>query len=186
MQETEVKTVATQQPTVNSTTEQKVEQVKANAKATMQAKPDRTFTRDEVTRILKARLDRYQNGLYGKYGVKNINELDALFEKTKGYDDLVTERDGLKSTNSELSEKVAFMENNIDPARYDDIKTYFKGKGQIFDSGVLAEMLKTHPEWLKQTPAVAKPQTTFKKIGSPQSTSPIETAEMKEKRIFGI
>ena len=39
---------------------------------------DRLFTRDEVTRILKRRIDRYQNSVFLKYGVKNAQELDKL------------------------------------------------------------------------------------------------------------
>lgn len=39
---------------------------------------DRLFTRDEVTVILRRRLDRYQNSIFEKYGVKDSSELDRV------------------------------------------------------------------------------------------------------------
>jgi hypothetical protein len=147
-------------------------------------KPERKYSKEEVTTILKKRLERFQAGFFQKYGVKNSQELDALYEKHKDYDALVTERDGLKESHAQMSEKVAFLENNVDPNRYDDIRTHFKGLGQSFDSAILGEMIKTHPEWVKKS-ATNVQQTTIKQVGSPKTTSPTESAEAKEERIFG-
>lgn len=141
--------------------------------------PDRTFTRDEVTKILKKRLDRYQNSMYTKYGVKDSSELDSLFDKAKGYDDLIKER-------NEALEKVAFMGNNINPDKYDDIRTYFKGKGLQFTEDELKRLLEFHPEWVKQIPVTNnKPITTVTPIGTP-SNGPVDKSEHDlAKRIFG-
>lgn len=143
--------------------------------------PDRTFTRDEVTRILKRRIDRYQNQMFKKYGVENSEGLDSLFEKAKGYDDILKSRD-------EYAEKVAFMGNNINPDRYDDIRTYFKGKGLQFSEDELKRQLETHAEWVKQAPvqqAPSKPVTTITPVGTP-SNGPVDRSEQEiAKKVFG-
>lgn len=183
--ENEVNSVVTQQQTGNGTPESNPSVVqptdngdKGNSSVDMQQKPDRTFTRDEVTAILKKRIDRYQNSVFNKYGVKDAQELDSLFEKAKGYDDLIKTRD-------ELTEKVAFMGNNINPDKYDDIRTYFKGKGLQFTEDALKQHLETHPEWIKQSVA-SKPVTTIKPIGTEVSPKKaVGEKEMAEK-MFGM
>ena len=163
-----VETPTTATPTTNGDTGQTAQQ------------PDRTFTRDEVTKILKRRLDRYQNSMYTKYGVKDSTEFDSLFEKAKSYDDLVKSRD-------EALEKVAFLGNNINPDRYDDIRTYFKGKGLQFTEDELKRQLESHPEWIKQQAPTtnSKPTTTITPIGTPAS-GPVDRSEHDlAKRIFG-
>ena len=141
--------------------------------------PDRTFTRDEVTRILKRRIDRYQNSVLTKYGVKDASELDSLFEKAKGYDDLMNQK-------NEFEQQVAFLSNNINPDKYDDIKTYFKGKGLQFSNDELKRQLETHSEWLKQAPtAPSKPTTTITPVGTAQN-GPVSTGEKElARKIYG-
>jgi len=143
--------------------------------------PERTFSRDEVTRILKRRIDRYQKSVFTKYGVKDASEFDSLFQKAKGYDDIVKSKD-------ELAEKVAFLENNINPERYDDVRTYFKGKGLPFTEEGLKTALESHPEWLKQAPESAKPSkptTTIRSVGTePRSPSAKDEKEIA-KKLFG-
>lgn len=189
----EVKPVVTQQPGDPGVTPQKPApqanpvDPKANQDPKDPAttpKPERKYSKEEVTTILKKRFDRFQAGFFQKYGVKDSKELDALYEKHKDYDQLVTERDGLKESHAQMSEKIAFLENNVDPNRYDDIRTHFKGLGQTFDSGILAEMIKTHPEWVKKSTNNV-PTTTIKQVGSGKTPSPTESAEAKEERVFG-
>ena len=142
--------------------------------------PDRTFTRDEVTKILRNRLDRYQNSVYKKYGVKNLDEFNSLFEKAKGYDDVIKSRD-------EALETVAFLRNNINPDKYDDVKTYFKGKGLQFTEDALKQQLESHPEWVikKAEEVNKKPVTTITPVGT-GSKGPIVTGEKElAKKIFG-
>ena len=95
----------------------KADPVDPKANPTTTQKPERKYTKEEVTTILKKRFDRFQAGFFSKYGVKNSKELDAMYEKHKDYDDVITERDGLKKSHAEMSEKIAFLENNIDPNR---------------------------------------------------------------------
>ena len=144
--------------------------------------PDRTFTRDEVTNILKRRLDRYQNSMYTKYGVKDSGELDSLFEKAKTYDDIIKARD-------EALETVAFLRNNIDANRYDDVRTYFKGKGLQFTEEELKRQLESHPEWSgkkEENPSVSnKPVTTVTPIGTASSGPTNKSEKDMAKKIFG-
>lgn len=176
-------------PAENESTPAQAEQVQTATKTEPQvnqaSKPDRTFTRDEVTRIVKARQDRFSNGLCKKYGVGSIKELDDLYNKHKDYDDIVTERDGLKKSHSEMSEKLAFLSNGIDPAREDDVRTYFKGKGLQFDEAILKEHLQSHPEWVKAN-APVKPTTTVQKIGVQKSAPKPETELQMAEKLYGM
>lgn len=169
---------------VNVVTEQQTADAGAVQNPTPTTEPtdngsgDRTFTRDEVTQILKKRLDRFKNSVYAKYGAKDSTELDALFEKAKGYDDILKSRD-------ELTETLAFLRNNINQDKVDDIRTYFKGKGLQFTEDALKQQLETHPEWLNKS-EVGKPKTTITTIGTEQQSKvPVGEKEMAEK-MFGM
>jgi hypothetical protein len=174
--ENEVKDVVTQQQTETDPTVQKTDPGQTNEVS----KPDRTFTRDEVTNILKRRIDRYQNSVFNKYGVKDSAGLDDLFNKAKEHDDLIKARD-------EALEKVAFLGNNIDPDRYDDIRTYFKGKGLQFTEDALKQHLESHPEWVKQVQQSVneKPKTTITTVGTAIHTPNSKSEQEMAKKIFG-
>lgn len=146
--------------------------------------PDRTFTRDEVSRIVKSRLERSANAMYGKYGVKSKQEFDSLLEKAKKYDNDIN---SMKSERDNYYRELSFMKNGVNPDKYDDINTYFKGKGQEFSEELLENVLKTHPEWLKQDNSVpTTPKTTVRPIGSQQSgRKGMTEAELADK-MFGI
>lgn len=181
MEENQVSVVTEQQTAdvgaVQNPTSEQSSSVNENKVQISAPQTDRTFTRDEVTKILKKRLDRYQNSVYQKYGVKDVDELDSLFNKAKEYDDIVRSRD-------EYAEKVAFLSNNINPDKYDDIRTYFKGKGLQFTEDALKQHLETHPEWVKSV--VSRPKTTITSLGTEQSGQiPIGEKEMAE-RMFGM
>ena len=61
---------------------------------------------------------------------------------------------------NEIFEENSFLKNNVNPDRYDDIRTYFKGKGLDFSNESLLEAIKTHPEWINPSNA-----TTIKSLG---------------------
>lgn len=185
MEENQVNSAVTEQSNGSGTPNQPIPPVDnptANGeqgKQSVKQQTDRTFTRDEVTTILKKRLDRYQKSVYSKYGVEDSAGLDSLFEKAKTYDDVVKARD-------EALETVAFMRNNINQDKIDDIRTYFKGKGLQFTEDELKRQLESHPEWIKQSePVINKPKTTVTPIGSPVS-GPVDKSEKEmAKKIFG-
>ena len=169
--------VVTEQPTGQPA--EPVQQSATGQQSGPTQQPDRTFTRDEVTTILKRRIDRYQNSVFNKYGVKNAAELDSLFEKAKGYDDN-------QRTIADLTEKVAFLGNNIDENRYDDIRTYFKGKGLQFTEDALKQQLESHPEWLKKTHASNKTVTTITPVGTGQQTPTGKSDKDIAEKMFGM
>lgn len=177
MENNEVSSVVTQQPTGQENQAAEPAKESATGSNSESQRPERTFTRDEVTTILKKRIDRYQNSVYRKYGVKNLDEFNSLIDKAKQYDDIVKSRD-------ELTETVAFLRNNINPQKYDDIKTYFKGKGLQFTEDSLKQQLSSHPEWLNKQ--ISKPTTTITPVGTEQSgitkTGEKEVAE----KMFGM
>lgn len=174
MEENQVNPVVTEQSTGNDVPAQQAST--GTEAATQQA--EKTYTSEQVTKFIKDRLDRYERSVFKKYGVNDAAGLDSLFEKSKGYDDILRERD-------EALEKVAFMGNNINPDKYDDIRTYFKGKGLQFTEDALKQHLETHPEWVMKA-AISKPKTTIKPLGSEQqSQNPVGEKEIAE-RMFGM
>lgn len=97
------------------------------------------FSKEDVNEIVKSRIDR----ILGKCGVDKTEELEAFVSKGKSYDEL-------KKKYDDLNTSFVFKENNISKDREDDVKTYFKGKGFDLNSNLLAELVKTHPEWVNQ------------------------------------
>lgn len=163
------------QDTALENTEQPVE-----AQTPAEPKVEKTFTQDELNNIVGERLERAKNSLYEKHGVKNADELEALFEKAKGYEALKTERD-------DFAQQISFLKNNIKPDRYEDVKTYFKGKEMPFDDETLKSLLITHPEWVNKAEEKTTPQkTTISKLGSEQSSQPKITEKELAEQLFGM
>lgn len=147
----------------------------------------KTFTQEMVDEIVRSRLDRDRKATYNRYGVEDKEGLDELISKGQSYDEIKERLELLNSENASLKEKMAFLSNNINPAREDDIRAYFKGKEIEFNETNLIEELETHPEWLKVKEVNTAPQTTITSLGVEHR--PInrgETEDERRKRIFGI
>jgi hypothetical protein len=142
------------------------------------------FTQEQVNEIIKERLERANNSLYKRYGVADKNGLDTLIQKANSYDLMAEQYNGLENERNGLLEKLTFIENNVNPDRYDDVRAYFKGKGLNFDKNNLLNELTTHPEWLNQVPKT----TTISTIGA--ETGKVQESELSEKerasRLFGF
>ena len=124
------------------------------------------FTQEQVNDIVRARLERSQARIFNRYGVKNKTELDELIGKAQSYQ-VMYERYGLmKDELSNLKQEIAFLKNNINPERKDDIMAYFKGKGIEFSNDNLVNELATHPEWLNPVQVNDKPITTIQTLGN--------------------
>lgn len=121
-----------------------------------------TFTQEQVNDFVRDRLQRVYKG----YGCESQEELNELVKKSQGYDELQAKVDALNKERAELAEKVAFMENNINPDRYDDIRAYFKGKELEFTNSNLQSELKTHNEWLNVKKEDSNPTTTINVLGT--------------------
>jgi len=153
---------------------------------------NKSFTQEQVNKIIKDRLDKEHLRFYNRYGVDDADGLDTLIGQSKSYsvmkeryEQRQTEIDDLKRQLFELTEANAFMNNNINPDRYDDIRAYYKGKGLNFTNESLAQELQTHPEWLK---IIEQPKetTTIKTLGVQANNKPIESDDERMKRIFKI
>lgn len=168
----------------------KVEQVDATQQD-VQPKNDepieKTFTQKQVDDLIKARLDRRTKSFLRRYGVEKSSDLDNLIGKSQAYDVMKERYTNIKDENAQLKERIAFLTNNINPDREDDIRAYFKGKDIVFNEENLVKELGTHPEWLKAIEGDTTPKTTIKKLGieHKNGNTPESEAE-KMNRIFGV
>jgi len=142
----------------------------------------KTFTQEKLNELIKERLERQSRNFYETYGVKDEAELKELVARSKEYDTLLQQYNDLKVEHSQVLEKNAFVENNIDPKRYEDVRIYFKGKELQFNNENLVQELATHQEWIKQA---EKPQTTIASLGAEHKAKATEDDDAKLKRIYG-
>ena len=134
--------------------------IKATGSQTGKSSPA-TFTKERVNELMQKRIERSHQAFFNRYGVKSLEELDALFSKAnsveglkqqleesmKASQDLQSKFDELTNQNRDLTKKYAFTSRNIRPEKYSDIETYFKGKGLDINETTLNEELKTHADW---------------------------------------
>lgn len=147
----------------------------------------KTFTQEQVNKIMKSRLERDRLSFLNRYGVKDRDGLDSLIGKAQSYDIMKERYIASKTKISELEERLAFMSNGINPDREDDIRAYFKGKGLEFNEEALINALETHPEWRKVVESDNKPKTTIEVFGVDHKDRNIpETETEKMNRIFGL
>lgn len=148
---------------------------------TGQSNPGVTFTKERVNELMKKRVERSHQSFFKRYGVKDLTELDNLVGKSRSYDPLkkihdehIAKYDALVKEHGDLNERYLFTTSNINPDRYEDIRTYFKGKGLDINSESLNAELATHPDWRNKV-------TTFQTISSPAS----QQSEVDEKALAG-
>lgn len=141
-----------------------------------------TFTKSQVIDMMKKRVGRSHNAFFNRYGVKDLAEMDGKFNKLKEYEEQLL---GLQGKNAELGQMNAFLRNNVNPSKYDDIKTYFKGLGEDFSEERLLDLIKTHPDWLTK---IEEPKfnTTITSLSPDRGSKIQETEDEKMKRVFGI
>lgn len=123
---------------------------------------ERLYSKAEVQDLMKRRVERSHKAFFTRYGVENLKALDELMNKSKSFSDMETEYGAIQLKNSELLRENAFLRNNINPDKYNDIIAHFKGLDIDFSEEQLLEALKTHPEWLKPQPQA----TTIQKMGN--------------------
>jgi hypothetical protein len=147
----------------------------------------KTFTQEQVNKIMRSRLERDRLSFFNRYGVKDRDGLDSLIGKAQSYDVMKERYDAQKTRIAELEERLAFMSNGIDPTREDDIRAYFKGKGLEFNEEALVNELETHPEWKKVVQVDDTPKTTIRQLGVEHRDRNVpETEAEKRRRIFGV
>lgn len=139
---------------------------------------DKTFTKTDVNEIVQRRLKRQKEKFHEQLGVDTEEAVVELVNKLKGYDEILNSVETLKTENNALKEKMLFIDNNISQKRYDDVRTYFKGKEIELTTENLLKELKTHPEWLASTTPV--------QIGSQKQEAPSTDEEKIAMRLFGV
>jgi len=167
-----------------STTENEEVEVEEN---TEQEETPKTFTQDQVNEMVKARLDRDRKSLFKRYGVEDRNALDDLIGKAQSYSVMEERYNAIQSEVNSLKESNLFLKNNINPERYDDVRTFFKGKELELNEENLANELSTHSEWITKSGEEVKPKTTIQFMGN---ESPKEKPSVNERdlamEMFGL
>lgn len=182
MQEKEVVT-ATTDVEATETEEENVEEVEEN---TEQEETPKTFTQEQVNEMVKARLDRDRKSLFKRYGVNDKNGLDDLIGKAQSYNVMEERYNAIKDEVNSLRESNAFLKNNVNSERYDDVRAYFKGKELEFNEETLKEAIATHPEWITKTGEEATPKTTIKALGKEQAPKPVINEKEEAMKLFGL
>ena len=119
------------------------------------SKPEeRLFTKDEVNELMQKRVARSHKAFFDRYGVKDLNELDTMLGQAKGYESIKTQYDDLTNQHADLTKKYAYKVGNINPDKYNDIETYFKGKNLAITEENLTNELKTHPDWVNKVSGI--------------------------------
>ena len=162
---------------VTEATEQTNQVIDDNAPVVDNLEPEKRYSRDEVTEMMKKRVERSHNAFFKRYNVENLQALDELFERSKKYSEMNDEFGKIQLRNSELARENAFLKNNVNPEKYDDIIAYFKGKDIEFSEEELLKAIALRPEWLK--PSNIPAQTTIKSLGAEQKSPKPETEDEK-------
>jgi hypothetical protein len=138
----------------------------------------RTFTQEEVNQLVQDRLGK----VYSKYGMKDADELDEAIGRSQSYEVTKERYESAVTEIADLKAQLAFLQNGIDPARYDDVKAYFKGKGLSIDTDSLKSEASTHLEW-----AMKKPETTtVAPLGSDKNGGSSDDGDKKYAAMFGL
>ena len=155
--------------------------------------PGKMFTQDQLSEMMRKRIERSHNSFFKRYGVNDLNELDELFDKSNTVDELQKKLDELNQSKTDLenqhnesiaqlkdlAKKYAFMSKGINPDKYSDIETYFKGKNLDINEATLDEELKSHSDWVKSVNTVVD-------LGSEQSVSTNTSEKEQASKFFGV
>lgn len=177
----EVVTANDQQEEVENNTQ--TETTEEQSKTDTEEQVEKTFNQSQVDEFITNRLNR----LYKRYGADDKKQLDEIVGRAQSYEMMKEQYEGLENENKQLKEKIAFLENSINPERYDDVRAYFKGKELEFNNDSLVNELNSHPEW-RAVAKSDKPQTTITKLSADRGTAiqDTETEYQKAMKLFGF
>lgn len=183
-QESNVETTATDVENVD-TTENNNQQEEVNVDS-----KTKKFTQEQVNDIMRKRIERERNSIikkFGeKYGASDENGLDDIFKKSLSYDVMKERYDNIVNTNKGLEKELAFLRNNIEPSKEDDIMAHFKGKEMEFNEESLKSELQTHPEWLKVVEKDTTPETTITALSPERQNTPDRNEAEEMAKLFGL
>ena len=148
--------------------------------------PEQTFTKSQVNELMQKRVNRSHQSFFNRYGVKDLQELDDLVGKAGSYDStkerldlLNTEHSELVNQHKDLCKRYGYKMHNINPDKYADIETYFKGKGIDIDENSLLDEIKSHPDWVNQV-------TTIQNLGAEATAGQTQDEAAMASEIFGV
>lgn len=159
------------------------EQEQVNSNETETENQETTFTQEQVNDIVRNRLEKAKNTIYSRYGVNGKDELDALVGKAQSYDVMNEQYETMTNDNLALKQENAFLKNNIEPTRYEDIKAYFKGKGVELNADTLKGELEAHKEWIKADES--KDITTIEALSSEEPNKHEKSDRERVLNLFG-
>ena len=111
---------------------------------------DRLFTRDEVTKILKKRLERNNKKLWSKLGIEGEDKLDEYLsgnaKAAKDLEDSNAKYSELEGKYKQTLRDYLYLKSGVIPEKYADLDGSFEN-GEM-DEEKLAKVLKEHPEFL--------------------------------------
>lgn len=146
----------------------------------------KTFTQDQVNDFVRNRIEKERNRIFRRYGVENKEGLDELIGRSQAYDVIKERYDKLRGENQDLNQKLAFVQNNVDDSRKEDVLAYFKGKEMKFDNEALAREIETHPEWRRVEQKQDKPVTTIKTISPERGKTEVVDEKEVAAKMFGL
>ena len=159
--------------------------------------PEKMFTQSELNELMRKRVERSHNAFFKRYGVADLEELDNLVAQAQGYEatkqlydeaqaQYATEKQeaearyaDLETQHKDLTKRYAYKVGNVNPEKFTDIETYFKGKGIDIDETTLSEELKTHPDWITK-------RGTISNLGSEAAQNQNVDEAVLASEIFGV
>jgi hypothetical protein len=142
--------------------------------------PKKLLRQKLLNTIVQKRIGETRQSIFTQLGVKNNQELTALLEKVKGYEDLNSKFYNLNTELTTLKAEKVAISNGVRQDKLDDLLTFLKGKGLDYTPENIQQVAQSHPEWLTQPEAV-KP-ATIGKVG--QQTQPVTSDIEKARNLF--
>lgn len=146
---------------------------------------ENTFTKAQVNEIIKNRLNKF----YKRYGVMDSKGLDDLVAMSQSYktmkelySDIKLQHSQIADENAGLRRDMMFMNSNVDPNRYEEIISLFKGRELELNEDNFKKELALHNEWLKPAPNYQ----TFNVGAQPSANVPISNERAEMAKIFGL
>lgn len=143
--------------------------------------PERTFTQSQVNELVgKARMEGRQSGYdqarkeaYDRYGVKDEDELDGLFQNGSRYSELSQRYDDYGNQLTEAKSELAMMKSGISDDRQADVRAILGANGLDVTEENIKAFLPTHPEWTEkpddakagQATQIPQPNPSAQKLG---------------------
>lgn len=146
----------------------------------------KSFNQEQVNELVRNRIERERSSVYKRYGVKDKDELDSLFEKSLSYEVMKERYDSINEAKMELEKKLAFLRCDIEPSKEEDVLAHFRGKGIEFNEENLQTELLTHPEWRKVVEVSDKPQTTITALSPDREQVPVMDEKSEIAKLFGL